>query len=375
MPVERSIHGSGAPGNRFRAASRLPPCKMSSAPAGCVIGRALTLPRCSGSRMFAELAFTALVIELAFGYPDAIYRWIGHPVSWIGALIAWCDRAWNRQEFSFERRRMLGVATLLLLLAVSVLSGAIIFLLAQHFLAGFASTLVCGAVACYASCPAQPRCACPGRCRCAGAEGHRGGPSCRVDDRRTRHAKPGRSRCQPRRHREPCREFFRRRRGAAVLVARCRIARHFQLQGDQYRRQHDRPQIRPLSRLWLGVGASGRSRQSAGIAALCVLAGAGLSDDIRALSPRRDHSGVARCAKTPLAECGMARGCNGWSAGCEAWPDRVPIRERCVDDHWIGDGRETASAPDIRAALRQYRVACAIQLACVAGLAAAMALL
>jgi adenosylcobinamide-phosphate synthase len=43
-----------------------------------------------------------------------------------------------------------------------------------------------------------------------------------------------------------------------------------------------------------------------------------------------------------------------------------------VDDHWMGDGREMASAQDIRAALRQYRVACAIQFACIAGLAAAM---
>ena len=41
--------------------------------------------------------------------------------------------------------------------------------------------------------------------------------------------------------------------------------------------------------------------------------------------------------------------------------------------HWIGDGRETASAQDIRAALGQYRVACTIQFVCVAALAAAMA--
>ena len=97
--------------------------------------------------MFAELALTALAIEAAFGFPDVLYRRIGHPVGWIGALIAWCDRAWNRREFSFERRRMLGVATLLLLLAVSGFSGTVILLLAQHFLAGFAATLVCGAVA------------------------------------------------------------------------------------------------------------------------------------------------------------------------------------------------------------------------------------
>src|SRR5947209_2198340 len=97
--------------------------------------------------MFAELAFTALAIEAAFGFPDTLYRRIGHPVGWIGALIAWCDRAWNRQGFSFRRRRMLGLGTLLLLFAVSALSGMAIFLLAQHFLAGLASTVICGALA------------------------------------------------------------------------------------------------------------------------------------------------------------------------------------------------------------------------------------
>ncbi len=97
--------------------------------------------------MFAELALTALAIEAAFGFPDILYRRIGHPVGWIGALIARCDLAWNRPTFSFSRRRGLGLATLLLLLAVSGLAGTVIFLLAHHFLAGFAGTLVCGAVA------------------------------------------------------------------------------------------------------------------------------------------------------------------------------------------------------------------------------------
>jgi adenosylcobinamide-phosphate synthase len=45
-----------------------------------------------------------------------------------------------------------------------------------------------------------------------------------------------------------------------------------------------------------------------------------------------------------------------------------------VDDHWIGDGRQSATAKDIRMALKQYWVACAMQFAGVAALAAAMAL-
>ena len=73
--------------------------------------------------MFAALALTALCLEAAFGYPDALYRRIGHPVTWLGALIAWCDRRWNSDAASFARRRVNGVATLVLLFAVAVSVG------------------------------------------------------------------------------------------------------------------------------------------------------------------------------------------------------------------------------------------------------------
>jgi adenosylcobinamide-phosphate synthase len=44
-----------------------------------------------------------------------------------------------------------------------------------------------------------------------------------------------------------------------------------------------------------------------------------------------------------------------------------------LDEPWMGDGREQISARDIRTALTQYRVACAIQFAVIAGLAVATA--
>ncbi|WP_449409361.1 adenosylcobinamide-phosphate synthase CbiB [Methylobacterium komagatae] len=58
----------------------------------------------------------ALGIEAALGYPDALYRAIGHPVTWIGRLIAALERRLNRG--SDRRRRLGGVLTLILLLAV-----------------------------------------------------------------------------------------------------------------------------------------------------------------------------------------------------------------------------------------------------------------
>src|SRR4029077_13466684 len=105
-----------------------------------VIGSAPTSPfprglaTCAfGSPMFAALALTALCLEAAFGYPDALYRRIGHPVTWLGALIAWCDRRWNSHALKADRRRLNGVATLVLLVAVAALVGLAIWVGATRF--------------------------------------------------------------------------------------------------------------------------------------------------------------------------------------------------------------------------------------------------
>ncbi len=70
------------------------------------------------------LLLAALAIEAAFGYPQRLYARIGHPVTWIGALIAGLDRRLNREAASFAARKAAGVAALLVLLAVS-LAGAL----------------------------------------------------------------------------------------------------------------------------------------------------------------------------------------------------------------------------------------------------------
>ena len=92
----------------------------------------------------------ALGIEAAAGYPDALYRAVGHPVTWIGRLIAALERGLNRG--SARRRRLAGCLALALLLAAVGLPA-----LALTALAGFAGTLpalVLLSLAC-ASLPAQ----------------------------------------------------------------------------------------------------------------------------------------------------------------------------------------------------------------------------
>jgi adenosylcobinamide-phosphate synthase len=59
-----------------------------------------------------------MLIELVLGYPQALVKAIGHPVTWVGALISALDRAMNSDAAAAERRRVAGLIALLILLVV-----------------------------------------------------------------------------------------------------------------------------------------------------------------------------------------------------------------------------------------------------------------
>jgi len=64
-------------------------------------------------------SLVALALDAACGYPQWVFARIGHPVSWIGRLIACCERRWNRPHYSFARRRFNGTVSLLMVLAAT----------------------------------------------------------------------------------------------------------------------------------------------------------------------------------------------------------------------------------------------------------------
>jgi adenosylcobinamide-phosphate synthase len=82
--------------------------------------------------MTVALTLLALLIELMVGYPDWLARAIGHPVTWMGRLIGALDRAWNRPDRDAKARRMLGALGVLLLVLVT---GAVSFALQRALLA------------------------------------------------------------------------------------------------------------------------------------------------------------------------------------------------------------------------------------------------
>jgi adenosylcobinamide-phosphate synthase len=68
--------------------------------------------------MSVALALLAMMIELCAGYPQALLRAIGHPVTWIGRLIAALDRLLNRDTADAYWRRGAGIVTILLLIGI-----------------------------------------------------------------------------------------------------------------------------------------------------------------------------------------------------------------------------------------------------------------
>jgi adenosylcobinamide-phosphate synthase len=88
------------------------------------------------------LAAASLLIEAAFGYPDWLYRRIGHPVTWIGWLIARLDVGLNRDDDAPSWRRAAGVVALAIVLAAVIAPCAAIQLGPIVVTAILASTLL-----------------------------------------------------------------------------------------------------------------------------------------------------------------------------------------------------------------------------------------
>jgi adenosylcobinamide-phosphate synthase len=72
------------------------------------------------------LTFLALLIEALVGYPDRLVGAIGHPVTWIGALIARLDAGLNRADRSPQARRISGVVSVAIVVAVAAAAALLV---------------------------------------------------------------------------------------------------------------------------------------------------------------------------------------------------------------------------------------------------------
>jgi len=71
-----------------------------------------------------KLAALTVAIEAGLGYPQSVFKAIGHPVTWIGALLGLGERRLNHQEQSFARRRLMGGLALSLCLIIAAAAAA-----------------------------------------------------------------------------------------------------------------------------------------------------------------------------------------------------------------------------------------------------------
>ncbi len=76
--------------------------------------------------IFASAMLVAMAVDCAVGWPDAIYHRIGHPVTWIGALIRRLDKALNRDGDSDLIRRCMGLCVALIVIGTTAGIGYIV---------------------------------------------------------------------------------------------------------------------------------------------------------------------------------------------------------------------------------------------------------
>lgn len=65
------------------------------------------------------VAVAALLLDASLGWPDWLYRRIGHPVGLFARVINACETAWSRPDFTEGARRGLGVLCVAILLGVA----------------------------------------------------------------------------------------------------------------------------------------------------------------------------------------------------------------------------------------------------------------
>jgi adenosylcobinamide-phosphate synthase len=73
---------------------------------------------------FALVMLIGLVIDVAVGWPRALFRRVSHPVVWMGALISMLERRWNAG--SARRRLLTGALTVAVVLLACVLPAVLV---------------------------------------------------------------------------------------------------------------------------------------------------------------------------------------------------------------------------------------------------------
>ena len=75
---------------------------------------------------FAGAMMVAMVADALLGWSNRLFARIGHPVTWLGRLIAALDAQWNRETDASSTRRVAGIAAALFAIALAAGIGWIV---------------------------------------------------------------------------------------------------------------------------------------------------------------------------------------------------------------------------------------------------------
>lgn len=313
------------------------------------------------------LLLLALAAEAALGYPPSLYAAIGHPVTWIGALIERLGRGLNREGASFAARKACGVLALGLLLAVTIALAALVqslLLKAGPFglvpLALLASTLLA-----QRSLHEHVAAVAQGLER-DGLEGGRAAVAMIVGRNPQSLDEAGVSRAAI----ESLAENFSDGIVAPAfwlgLAGLPGIAAYKAINTADSMIGHRTP--RHLAFGWAAARLDDLINLPASrLTALLLIGAAALDREGDAGAAWRAVRRDAGKHKSPNA--GWPEAAMAGALGLRLAGPRV-YGETRIEDHWMGDGRAQASAADIRRGLRLYRKACGLMGVLAAGLAA-----
>ncbi len=310
--------------------------------------------------MSVELALIAVALEAIVGYPDAVYRAIGHPVTWIGRLIAWCDATWNSPDQSADERRLWGVATLALLVVVSFLVGRVLEQLLPMVLCAVIASSLLAQRSLYRHVADVAE-----ALETGGLTAGRKAVSMIVgrDPEQLDEAGVGRAAI------ESLAENF----SDGIVAPLFWLAVLGMPGGIAYKAVNTADSmIGHKSEKYLAFGwASARfddlvNLPASRLAALWLIAAAGF---LPGGSPQRAWATVRRDARFHRSpNAGWPEAAMAGALGLKLNGPRIYDGE-IVDDPYMGDGRSAVTMADIRAALKLYRIACGLQIAVLALLA------
>lgn len=88
--------------------------------------------------MADPVALTALAVDIAVGWPAAVYARVGHPVGGFARWIGFAEARWNRAAAAFATRRAAGILVLVMLIAITIAVAAAAVAIARSILGPFA---------------------------------------------------------------------------------------------------------------------------------------------------------------------------------------------------------------------------------------------